>query len=116
MSDRLVLWRWPEALEVRGVSDVSSVGSQMRHVEPGDRLFICATRGQEVFLLGAIRIKKIEKVRSVATREALGSHRATGKNISGPFGISPLGNLKWKLRFESAEAPALLRGVHLGQQ
>ena len=98
----LVLWRWHEAEASRGYRCNGSVGWQMRHREKGDRLFICATRDNELFLLGAINVQSVRQERTKEARESLGSHRAEGRCISGPFQIIPLGSVKWKLRFVSA--------------
>jgi hypothetical protein len=100
-KDRLVLWRWEEAEDCDGddQSTFRSIGSQMKRVEPGDRLFFCATREGELYLLGAMRVRKVASERDPHLRKAFGTYCATGASLSRPFRIIPLGDLKWKLRF-----------------
>ena len=97
----LVLWRWQDAEDAKGYRCSGSVGGQMKHRKKGDRLFICATRDNELFLLGAMTVQGVRRERSKEAAESFGSHRADGRCISGPFQIIPLGSTKWKLRFVS---------------
>ena len=94
--DVLVLWRWRAANEVKGRPMDGSVGAQMRALHKGDRLFVCATHLDELFLLGAIHVDRIRQT----PRNPYGSHRAEGRNLSGPFKIIPLQRrLLTQLRF-----------------
>ncbi|MFQ5424622.1 MAG: HNH endonuclease [Phycisphaerae bacterium] len=97
----LVLWTWTEAQDVEGEECWGSVGAQMRSILKGDRLFVCATHDDELFLLGIIDITKVSRLRR---KHPYGSHRAEGRNRSGPFRIIPMGSLKWRLRFESTSS------------
>ena len=62
-EDVLLLWRWDEAERSEGYAYTNSVGVQMKHRKKGDRLFICATRSNELFLLGAIQVNEVERER-----------------------------------------------------
>src|SRR5262249_35821111 len=81
--DRLVLWRWEEAENSEGwTGDMRSFGNQMRHVQPGNRLFICATQQNELFLLGALRVKSVRETTSPGHREQFGTHVADCSSLS----------------------------------
>jgi 5-methylcytosine-specific restriction protein A len=95
-QDILLLWRWDE--EEEGYAYDNSVGVQLKRRSKGDRLFICETNNNELYLLGAIDVEHVERERG---KDADGKYRATGRNISGPFRRNPLRSLKWKLRFDS---------------
>jgi hypothetical protein len=95
---------------------MSSVGSQMKRVHRGDRLFVLAIKANELYALGAIDVEHVRRERSKQAVEAFGDYRAEGQNVTGPFTIAPLGSRKWKLRFESVDSPALVRGVGLPLQ
>jgi predicted HNH restriction endonuclease len=95
----LVLWKYSEAEDCEGEEVTGSVGSQMRGIRRGDSLFICATRDDELFLLGSIQVEREMAARGRAAE--IGSHEVRGKNTSGPFRILSMGAAKWQLRFES---------------
>lgn len=88
--DLLVLWRHSEALQCEGDDDITnSVGGQMRHVEKGDRLFVCSTAQNELFLLGVLHVEAVKRERSPTARHLFGSHRADCTNESGGFPCHP---------------------------
>jgi hypothetical protein len=103
----MILWRWSEAEASRGILEMDSVGGQMRSIARGDRLFVCATKQDELFLLGVLQAKKVVKERNSAARDAFGFYRALCRNLSGPFGITPLGDAKWSLRFVNTASDRL---------
>jgi 5-methylcytosine-specific restriction endonuclease McrA len=111
--DVLVLWRWPEANQVEGRRMDSSVGGQMRAIRAGDRLFVCATHLDDLFLLGIMRVSRIRRVRG----HPYGSHRAQGRNLSGPFKIIALRrDLLTRLRFASTGSDRLALSRPLAHQ
>src|SRR6266404_6166194 len=113
----LVLWRYSEALDSEGMShDFRSVGGQMRGVKKGDRLFFCATSGDELYLLGLGEVKKVSRERNARLQAKFGGYSAVCKNLSRPFKILPLRTLKWRLRFESTAADRLHQKVRLALQ
>src|SRR5262245_33758563 len=97
--DLLVLWRWRDALDYEGQRHHDSVGSQMKGLAKGDRLFICATTGNELYLLGLLQVQKVIPERNQKLRLEYGTYWAKCRNLSGPFRIIPLGRRKWQLRF-----------------
>jgi hypothetical protein len=114
-SDLLVLWRIGEAYESEGKRVGGSVGSQMKGVLPGDRLFIAATENNELFLLGAIRVTSVQKVRDRETKDRFGGFRAEGRSVFGSFTMIPLAQYKWDLRFDS-NSDRLKRAITVGYQ
>jgi len=107
MSNRLILWKYSEAEDCFGTVVDNSLGVQIQYSKPGDKLFICATKNNELFLLGQIKVSTIKKRRN--------GYLANCRNISGPFNIIPLGSVKWKLRFES-DKDRLKKGVDIALQ
>jgi hypothetical protein len=101
--DFLVLWKWKEALAVEGEVMTGAVGSHAGGLKRGDRMFVWATTGNELFLLGAIEVMRS------------GKRRADGRSVYGPFQIIPLKGLKWRLRFQ-ASAERLSRKGQLAMQ
>jgi hypothetical protein len=83
-----------------------SIGTHMRDIHRGDRIFVCRCDGEELFLLGALEVNRIGVERSGEWR---GKPFAAGKALAGPFQMLPLGNLKWQLRFESTASPRLAK-------
>src|SRR5438552_14436842 len=114
----LVLWRWSEAQRLEGYSRIThSVGGQMKAIAKGDRLFVCATSGGELYLLGLLEVSRDSRKENYApARKKFGSHRAPCRNVGGPFMIAPLGERKWQLRFINTASERLKRGVTLALQ
>ena len=71
----------------------------MKAVHKGDRLFICATSADELYLLGLLQVRKVVRERSPGLRAKFGNYRADCRNLSGVFKILPLRKRKWQLRF-----------------
>jgi hypothetical protein len=115
--DILVLWRWSEALDSEGQGgSFDSIGGQMKAVHKGDRLFICATSADELYLLGLLQVRKVAKERSPGLRAEFGNYRAICRNLSGKFQILPLAKRKWQLRFLNTESDRLDPHVRLALQ
>ncbi len=112
----LVLWRWSEAVASENYVDFSSVGSQMKVVKKGDRLFICATTEGELYVLGLLEAKKVVREHDRGLRESFGRYRALCRNVGGPFQIIPLGRRKWQLRFVNTDSDRLDPNVKLAMQ
>lgn len=112
----LVIWRWEEAEDGDGDFVTGSVGGHMKYARKGDALYLCAVRGSEVYLLGSILVRKVGLERRAAARRKFGPYTASGDSRFGQFGIFPLGQTKWRLRFEGSEADRLRRGTPLGLQ
>jgi hypothetical protein len=93
--DFMVLWKWEEALQVRGFAIRSARGTHSGGLNRGDRMFVWAVHGDELYLLGAIRVKRS------------GNNWAEGESIYGAFRLIPLKRLKWQLRFQNSDAEAL---------
>ena len=75
--DLLVLWRWREALEVQGTVVTGAWGAHARGLNRGDRMFVWATKDNELYLLGAIEVKRS------------GDDWNEGRSLYGPFQIIP---------------------------
>src|SRR5262245_54538485 len=113
----LVLWRWSEALECDGLGGhFSSIGGQMKAVHRGDRLFICTTSADELYLLGLLQVRKVVKERRPGVRAEFGDYRAICRNLGGTFKILPLAKRKWQLRFVNTESDRLDPDVTLALQ
>ena len=110
----LVLWRWQEALWCKGRQLSSSIGNQMQGVTKNDRLFICATTSNELYLLGLLQVRKV--VKETKSSDEYGSFRAICQNLSGKFKILPLGQRKWQLRFVNTNSLRLNPNVRLALQ
>ncbi len=80
-----------------------AVGKHASGLKPRDRMFVWATTGNELFLLGAIEVQRS------------GKGWSEGRSLYGPFQIIPLKALKWKLRFQSS-ADRLSRKGRLAMQ
>jgi hypothetical protein len=93
--DFLVLWRWDEAERVQGSVMTKARGTHAGGLQRGDRMFVWATKEDELFLLGAIHI------------ERSGTKWAEGKSLYDAFQIVPLKELKWKLRFQQSASDRL---------
>jgi predicted HNH restriction endonuclease len=93
--DFLTLWKWEEALEVHGRVVTRGRGKHSGGLNPGDRMFIWAVTGEELYILGAIRVKRG------------GKDWAEGPSVYGPFMIVPLKRLKWRMRFQNTKAARL---------
>jgi len=102
--DFLVLWKWKEALRVQGSVITGASGTHASGLNRGDRTFVWATNNSELYLLGAIEIKRS------------GSDWSEGRSVYGPFQIVPLKALKWKLRFQGTPAVKLSRKGSLAWQ
>lgn len=112
----LVLWRWSQAVKSEGLSEKESIGEQMREVNKGDRLYICATSNDELYLLGILEVKRTRNETNWVLQDEFGKFRAVCRNLSGAFKRLPLGKRKWQLRFVSINADRLRRDCNLGQQ
>ena len=106
----LVLWRDSEAKEFEAYRchPTSSVGKQMRHRRKGDRLFICSTVDNELFLLGVFEVRQVVEERD--------SYLAKGRSLSGVFRRLPLGETKWQLRFVHSASDRLRQEVSISSQ
>ncbi len=102
--DFLVLWKWEEALRVKGFAIASARGTHSGGLNPGDRMFVWAVNGDELYLLGAIRVKRS------------GIDWAEGRSMFGPFQIIPLKGLKWRLRFQNTPSHRLKRETNIAMQ
>jgi 5-methylcytosine-specific restriction endonuclease McrA len=100
----LVLWKWKEALSVEGRVITGARGTHAGGLRPGDRIFVWATTGNELYVLGAINIKRG------------GKNWAEGQSVFGPFQIIPLKALKWRLRFQQTTSDKLSRDTALALQ
>ncbi len=100
----LILWQTAEAESWVGVVPSGSVGSHMRGLAQGDQIFVTACDDSEIYLLGAMRITSLG---TQNTGPDTGKPRATGTTLIGPFQMIPLGPIKWRLQFESADSPKL---------
>lgn len=96
--DFLTLWRWGEALNVNGKTIESARGTHSGGLNSGDRMFVWAVSGEELYILGVIEI------------DESGPDWARGKSVYGPFMMVPLKQLKWRLRFLRTKADRLIRG------
>src|SRR5262249_45528664 len=95
-NDRLILWRWTEAEECNGdPGPFISVSSQLRTADVGDRLFVCGTQNDELYLLGVLKVTDVRPEPDRHAREAFGDYRAKCTNVCAPFRIIPLGGVKW---------------------
>ena len=111
----IVLWRINEALESEGSICDQSYGSQMKYIEKGDILYICATEHDELFLLGAIEVSGIRKTNDKEITKKYGLYKAYGKSIFGKFKMLPLYDDKWKLTFIGS-VDHLNKGSNIGYQ
>jgi len=91
----LVLWKWSEAERINGSVITRGEGSHSGGLRKGDRIFVWATTGDELYILGAIQV------------ERGGRDWAEGQSLYGPFQIVPLKNLKWRLRFQNSVSEKL---------
>lgn len=106
----LVLWKTTEAELCLGITPSGSVGSHMKGLVRGDRLFVTACDGSEVYLLGAMQVTGLGAAQAGPYR---GKPSARGKTLSGAFQMVPLGSIKWRLRFEGTDFPKLSRDKSL---
>lgn len=106
----LVCWKWHEFDNSQGILTYGSIGNQIRHKQPNDRLFICATDDEEVYLGGVIDLRKMPLPKQ---RSEHGDWYARGANPTGKFRRIPLRALKWQLRFISPVAVKLLQSKSL---
>src|SRR6202007_176291 len=88
--DCLVLWKWNEALRLRGAIGTGGRGKHSGGLKRGNRVFVWATSNNELYLLGAMEV------------ERSGRDWMEGHSLYGPYQIIPLKGLKWKLRFQQA--------------
>jgi hypothetical protein len=102
--DYLVLWKYSEALDVNGLIMTRARGTHAGGLNTDDRMFIIATHDEEIYLLGAIKVK------------SSGGDWAKGTSLFGAFKIIPLKGLKWKLRFEATQALKLTRDKSIAWQ
>ena len=100
----LVLWKTAEAESCVGETPTGSVGSHMKGLVKGDRIFVCACDDKELFLLGAMKVLNLETARRGRYR---GKPLAAGETLAGPFQMLPLGPLKWQLLFENTASTKL---------
>ena len=99
-----MLWKWEEAVRFKGFAQSSANGTHAGGLNPGERMFIWAVRGQELHLLGAILVKRS------------GRNWAEGQSVYGPFQITPLKGLKWRLRFQNTTSDRLKRESMIAMQ
>lgn len=102
--DFLVLWRYDEAIRVNGHVMTGARGTHAGGLGKGDRMFVAATQKDELYLLGAMEV------------ERSGKDWSSGTSIFGAFQILPLRAAKWKLSFESSNAPKLSKAHSLAWQ
>jgi hypothetical protein len=102
--DFLVLWKWEEALQVRGLAVQAAKGTHSGGLNPGDRMFIWAVHEQELYVLGAIRVQRS------------GRDWAEGQSLYGRFDIIPLKGMKWRLRFQHTKSNRLSTRTGLAMQ
>jgi hypothetical protein len=88
----------------------------MKAVNKGDRLFICATTAEELYLLGLLQVRKVVKERSRGLQKEFGHYRADCRNLSGVFKILPLGKQKRQLRFVNTDSDRLDPNITLALQ
>jgi 5-methylcytosine-specific restriction endonuclease McrA len=67
-------------------------------------MFVWATRGNELYLLAAIEVKRS------------GRDWNEGRSLYGPYQIIPLRGLKWRIRFQQTNAVKLSREAPLARQ
>ena len=112
----LILWRWSEAEDLLGWPCKASIGSQMEDMRRGDVLYVIAYNNEELFALGSVSVETVRKERRANPRDEYGAYYAGGRNLSGPFQMTPLGEAKWKLRFQQTDADRLDRRKQLVHQ
>jgi len=100
----LVLWKYSEAERINGSVITRGEGSHSGGLKKGDRIFVWATKGDELYILGAIQI------------ERGGREWAEGQSLYGPFQIVPLKGLKWRLRFQNSASEKLSRETPIALQ
>jgi predicted HNH restriction endonuclease len=88
----------------------------MKGVKKDDRLFICATIADELYLFGLLQVRKVVKERSHHIQANFGDYRAVCRNLSGNFLRRPLGKRKWQLRFVNTDSDRLNPEVKLALQ
>jgi hypothetical protein len=76
----------------------------MKGLAQGDRIFVIACDGSEIYLLGAMRVTSLGTARAGPYS---GKPVANGKTLTGPFQMVPLGGIKWRLRFEGTHSRKL---------
>lgn len=108
--DILVQWTSEEAdyFERESLTATGSCGSKMKHVHKDDRLFICSTSEDEVYLLGALLVTSVNRRKDPP--------EANGESVCGPFRRHPLGDVKWNLTFQSDRSPSLKKNKSLTWQ
>jgi hypothetical protein len=102
--DYLVVWKYNEALSVDGQVVTRTRGTHSGGLTRGDRMFVIATRKNELYLLGALEVQRS------------GENWAEVVSLSGVFRIVPLRRLKWQLRFEGTSSPKLSRDSPIAMQ
>ena len=107
MKSKLVLWKWGQAESINGHKVNSIYGNQLKNAEDGQVFYICATKKDELYLLGKLLVLRITSLDS--------EYSANVKSLSGNFAIIPMLANKWKLRFES-KTDRLSKVYSLGQQ
>lgn len=103
-TDYLVLWKYTEALAVNGYAMTGAKGAHAGGLRRGDRMFVVATSQDELYLLGAIRVRRS------------GRKSADGESMFGEFRIIPLKGLKWRLRFQRTPAVKLSKKTPIAMQ
>ena len=88
----------------------------MRGLQKNDRLFICATTADELYLLGLLQVTKVNVEKNPRLQEQYGSHRAVCRNLGGVFKRLPMAARKWQLRFLNTVSDRLNRNVKLAHQ
>lgn len=102
----LVLWQSAEAESWIGRTPSASVGSHMKGLLPGDRIFIASCDDEELYVLGAMRVTSL-------ARHGRGKPGVKGRTLAGAFQMEALGPTKWRLRFENTDSTRLLTSKSL---
>lgn len=102
--DYLVQWKYAEALRLDGQPVTRTYGTHSGGLMPGDRMFMVATKSNELYLLGLLEVKQSR------------NNGAQVSSLSGVFRIVPLKKLKWQLRFEETSSPKLTRDSPIAMQ
>ena len=91
-------------MRIQGTVVTEAWGTHAGGLNRGDRMFVWATKDNELYLLGAIEVKRS------------GDDWNEGRSLYGPFQIIPLKGLKWKLRFQQTDSVKLSRKAPLARQ
>jgi hypothetical protein len=101
----LVLWESKDASRWKGKTPGVTRGNHAKGLIFGDRAFISSCDDQELYLLGCLEVKRVDRMHSPPA--------AYGPSLAGKFQYIPLRNHKWKLRFEKTRSTRLRRNASL---